>query len=175
MKISELPRLDEARRDAEIPVAVEGENFNITIGQILDSSSSIVRFNSVVNEIDGVVINGAPPSGASVTAVVYDKQSQRFCCVATVGNAEVYYKDWNGRGNFYGDDGTIRRDCLFALNSGSIYIAHNNVLKSAGITDEQVKRIRHATPIEVASEEEMQQRIESGEYEEGQLYFLAES
>lgn len=37
MKISELERLQSLRKNAEIPIAIEGENYNITVGQIMDA------------------------------------------------------------------------------------------------------------------------------------------
>lgn len=182
MKISELPRLANPRRDAEIPVAVESENYNITLGQIFDSKSDIIRFGGVaVGGSDVQYVNASPPIYRGL--VVFDLSTNSFYyATRTTSTVEgetvttdIYYKAWNEYSLYYGTDGNIRTDCLFVANDGRLYFSDGESLKSAGITAEQSNQIRHATPIEVASEEEMEQRIAAGEYEEGQLYFLAES
>lgn len=176
MKISELPRLDNIRGDAEIPVALEGENFNISVAQIIASNSSVVRFGRIVND-DSPVIDGYPPESlaSASRSVSFNIKSNRFLLGVSSNHQFFIYTRWDTYGKFYDAEGNIREECMFVANDGRIYFAYGHTLKSAGITEEQVKSIAHATPIEVASEEEMEQRIAAGEYEEGQLYFLAES
>lgn len=182
MKISELQRLENVRTDAEIPIALEGENYNISVEQIADYASSVVRFGSVMRDVSSTpghgIVSSKPPT-AGMGSVIYDQESCRFYLLVVTygpqGGSYLCYTDWDSRDDFYSSDGTIRTDRMFALNDGRLYIAYNNALRSAGITDAQATAITHATPIEVASEEEMANRIAAGEYEEGQLYFLAES
>lgn len=182
MKISELPKLANPRRDAEIPVAVESENYNITLGQIFDSKSDIIRFGGiVVGGEDIQYVNASPQNHPGVVVFDLSKNSFYFATRTTSTidgdkiTTDIYYKSWNEYSLYYGTDGNIRTDCLFVANDGRLYFSDGESLKSAGITAEQSNQIRHATPIEVASEEEMERRIAAGEYEEGQLYFLAES
>lgn len=176
MKISELPRLENIRGDAEIPVAVEGENYNISVEQITASNSSVVRFGTIVNE-EYTVIDGYPPEtiASATRSVSFNIKSNRFLLGILSNQQLLVYSRWDTYDRFYDADGGIRKECLFIANNGRIYFSDGNTLKSAGLTDEQAKAIAHATPIEVASEEEMEQRIAAGEYEDGQLYFLAES
>ena len=176
MKISELPRLSTVRLDAEIPVAVENENYNVTLGQITKSLSNIVRFGGVAAGGGSIqYVNAAPPD--STGTIVFDSSRNSFFLEKTMTNTveeetvtTVFrYNQFTEYSRFYDSEGYIRTDCLFIADDGRAYVSDGENIQSAGITEEQVRQIRHATPIEVASEEEMRQRIESGAYEEGQL------
>lgn len=183
MKISALPRITKPRRDIEIPLAVMGENRIISLGQILDAvSKDIMSFDMIRNDDDNVLyLDGAPTTNVGIT--IYDTVTDNFYrAVSSTSNiagqnvtAWKYWAQWDGRDRYCDENGDIREDCLFRLPDGRLYFFNGNTIKSAGITDEQARQIRHSTPIEVSSEEEMERRIASGEYEEGQLYFLAES
>lgn len=182
MKISALPKLTSIRRDIEFPLAVQGENRSITLGQIIDAvSQDVIPFDMIRGFDPNVQYSDGSP-GANIGSVVFDTVTNRFYLArtTTVDVAGIpttkwtYFQTWGTYGIYYEDD-EIRTDCLFRLTDGRLYFFDGATLKSAGITEEQAKQIRHSTPIEVASEEEMAQRIEAGEYEEGQLYFLAES
>lgn len=180
MKISQLTRLDKPNRALEIPLALYGENRNITLGQILDSvPKSIVPFYESKSTPANTVV--ADTSAASLIGkVVYDtNQHKLYFAVTSVNLGEgvgttTYYTSWNGSDDFIGSGGSIRKDCLFRDKNGRLYFYDGETLVSAGITEEQAEQIALSTPIEVASEQEMEQRIASGEYVEGQLYFLAE-
>lgn len=182
MKISELPRIENPSRESEIPIAMEGENYNVTLGQIVDSRTHIVRFGGIsAGGGDIQYVNTIPPIPSGVVVFDLSRNSFFFAIRHTsvvegeTLTTEVHYKSWVGYDMFYDEDGELRNDCLFIANDGRIYFAYGDTIKSAGISNEQANQIRHASPIEVASEEEMAQRIALGEYEEGQLYFLAES
>lgn len=183
MKISALPKITKVRRDIEIPLAVAGENRSITLGQIIDAvPKGIVPFSEIRHDNNNVqYVNGT--STAGIGHVIYDTVTDEFYLARSTTNnvagqnvtAWTYWSDWDTRDTYYDSEGFIRDDCLFCLPDGRLYFYDGNSLVSAGITEEQAKQIRHSTPIEVASEEEMANRIALGEYEEGQLYFLAES
>lgn len=182
MKISELTQISAIRRDIKLPLSIAGQNMSITLGQIIDAISQyIVPFSAIAPKRDNVhYAPGASPANTGV--VVFDSMTNRFYLAfgtsATVAGQLVenwsYYADWETHDSYYTEDGTIRTDCLFATSDGRLYAFNGTTLKSAGITDEQAKQIQLSTPIEVASEEEMEQRIAAGEFEAGQLYFLAE-
>lgn len=183
MKISALPRINKPRRDIEIPLAIKGENRSISLGQILDAvAREIIPFNGIRSSTTNVqYVDGTPST--DIGQDIFDTVNNEFYrAVSTSSNVAgqtvqiwTYYSNWDSRGMYYDDDGNIREDCLFRLPDGRLYFFDGNTIASAGITEEQAKQIRHSTPIEVASEEEMANRIAMGEYEEGQLYFLAES
>lgn len=73
----------------------------------------------------------------------------------------------------YNADGAARPDRIFR-HDNILFRYDGSSLVGAGITDEQAEQIRHSTPVEVASEEEMEQLIADGECQAGQIYFLAE-
>lgn len=182
MKISELTQIGAVRRDIKLPLSIAGQNMSITLGQIIDAiSQDVVPFSRIAPERDNVQYSpGAPP--ANIGTVVFDSMTNRFYLSfgmsATVTGQLVknwtYYQQWNSHDSYYTEDGDIRTDCLFVDSDGRLYRYNGTTLMSAGLTDEQAKQIRLSTPIEVASEEEMEQRIAAGEFEDGQLYFLAE-
>ena len=51
IEISGLPRIVEINREAEIPISAEGENYNISLGQVLDSVSknATISYEDMVN------------------------------------------------------------------------------------------------------------------------------
>ena len=182
MKISELIKIGNVRRDIEIPLAVQGENRSITMGQILDAvAQNIIPFGGFKSETQNVQYAPGTPT-ASTGVVIFDTVTDKFYLAAPQSSIGpdgpsimwTYFADWNGHALYYEEDGTVRTNCMFLTHEGRIYYYNGTTLKSAGITDDQADDLRHATPIEVESEEEMSNRIAAGEYEDGQLYFLAE-
>lgn len=182
MKISELTQISAIRRDIKLPLSIAGQNMSITLGQIIDAiSQDVVPFNDIAPHRDNVQYAPGTPSN-HIGSVIFDTMTNRFYFAfgasANVAGQIVknwtYYADWNTHDSFYTEDGAIRTDCLFAASDGRLYAFKGTTLKSAGLTEEQAKQIQLSTPIEVASEEEMEQRIAAGEFEAGQLYFLAE-
>lgn len=178
MKISELPRLDNIRGDAEIPVAVEGENFNITMGQILDASASdsTISYDDMVNMTDSQALlyalsmkscrltvvkeSGGMNHNVGVLDLISDTSAHTVSQVFT-----THYIDPQPDGTFAGH-----------LDAGvCIYERYIGVRSSTVAKKWSAWKSQNSAPIEVASEEEMMNRIAAGEYEEGQLYFLAES
>lgn len=182
MKISQLPKLSAVRRDIEFPLAVQGENRSITMGQITDAMPKAVVPFSTIRDSDFNVQYVVGTATESRGSVLFDAVTAKFYrAFSTVSNNAgqlvtmwTYFKNWDTYGSYYGEDGSVRTDCLFRSNDGRLYFFDGEMLLSAGITDEQDEQIRHSAPIEVESEEEMERRIAAGEYEEGQLYFLAE-
>lgn len=182
MKISALPQISAIRRDIKLPLSIAGQNMSITLGQIIDAiSQDVVPFGSITPQRDNVQY--APGATSEILgAVVFDSMTNKFYSArgtsATVAGQLVkywvYYEDWASHDSYYTESGAIRTDCLFLASDGRLYYFDGVTLKSAGLTEEQAKQIRLSTPIEVASEEEMEQRIAAGEIEDGQIYFLAE-
>lgn len=182
MKISELTQITAIRRDIKLPLSVAGQNMSISLGQIIDAiSQDVVPFGEVAPQRSNVQYTAGAPS-ASIGSVVFDSATNKFYCAIgmsapaagqTITNW-TYYSDWATHDSFYTESGAIRTDCLFLASDGRLYRYNGTTLKSAGLTEDQAKQIRLSTPIEVESEEEMEQRIAAGECEAGQLYFLAE-
>lgn len=182
MKISELTPITAIRRDIKLPLSVAGQNMSISLGQIIDAiSQNVVPFGDIAPQRDNVQYAPGAPS-ANIGAVIFDCMTNKFYRAigtsATVAGQLVtywtYYADWATHDSFYTESGAIRTDCLFLANDGRLYRYNGTTLKCAGLTEDQAKQIQLSTPIEVASEEEMEQRIAAGECEDGQLYFLAE-
>lgn len=182
MKISELTQITAIRRDIKLPLSIAGQNMSITLGQIIDAiSQDVVPFNDITPQRDNVQYAPGATSanhGVVIFDSITDKFYYAFGTSATVAGQLVrywtYYADWATHDSFYTESGAIRTDCLFLASDGRLYRYNGTTLKSAGLTEDQAKQIRLSTPIEVASEEEMEQRIAAGECEAGQLYFLAE-
>ena len=182
MKISELTPISAVRRDILLPLSIAGQNMSISLGQIIDAiSQDVVPFSTIAAQRENVQY--APGTSLeTLGTVIFDSMTGRFYMALGTSAAAagqfvehwVYFADWITHDSYYTDGGTIRTDCLFLDSDGRLYRYDGTTLKSAGITDEQAKQIRHSTPIEVASEEEMEQRIATGEYEDGQIYFIAE-
>ena len=181
MKISELKPIAGVRRDIKLPLSLLGENRSINVGQIIDAvPNEIIRFGRIQGDVKNIQYVDVVEKESDF--IVFDTATNQFYSAfsETKDAAGIpvttwtYYKDWPEKSTYYDEDGNIRTDCLFLAEDGRLYYFADTTLRSAGITDTQASQIRHATPIEVASEEEMEQMIEAGEYEEGQLYFLAE-
>ena len=182
MKISELTQITAVRRDIKLPLSIAGQNMSITLGQIIDTiSQDVVPFSSIAPQRTNVQYASGTPT-ANIGDVIFDSATNKFYCaigMKTVAAGQIitkwtYYADWATHDSFYTESGAIRTDCLFLASDGRLYRYNGTTLKSAGLTEDQAKQIRLSTPIEVASEEEMEQRIAAGECEAGQLYFLAE-
>nr|DAT51091.1 MAG TPA: hypothetical protein [Caudoviricetes sp.] len=182
MKISELTQITAIRRDIKLPLSVAGQNMSISLGQIIDAiSQDVVPFSGITPQRSNVQYTAGTSSG-NIGSVVFDSMTNKFYCAIgmkapAAGHIVInwtYYSDWATHDSFYTESGAIRTDCLFLASDGRLYRYNGTTLKSAGITEDQAKQIRLSTPIEVASEEEMEQRIAAGEYEAGQLYYLAE-
>lgn len=182
MKISELTQITAIRRDIKLPLSVAGQNMSITLGQILDEASrEIVLFERVAPQQNNVTyVSGS--ATASTGVIVFDTATNKFYLAlgrSTTSAGQVirtwtYNENWNTHDEFYTEDGEVRTDCLFIDSDGRLYHFDGTTLTSAGLTEDQAKQIRLSTPIEVASEDEMEQRIAANECEAGQLYFLAE-
>lgn len=182
MKISELSQIANVRRDIRIPLSVQGENHSITLGQILDAiSQDVMPFGGILdNDVNVQYVPGSPE--ADTGTVIYDKVNEKFYLSVeeTIESAGVtlsqwtYLENWSTRSGYYTDDGEVRTDCLFLEEGGRLYFFNGDTLRSAGVTDTQAVQIRHSTPVEVESEEEMARRIAAGLVETGQLYFVAE-
>lgn len=182
MKISELTQISAVRRDIKLPLSIEGQNMSITLGQVIDAiSQDVVPFSNIATQQENVQYTTGAPS-VEYGIPIFDTVTNKFyCAISSVSQAAgqsvtnwTYYEDWETHDSFYTESGDIRTDCLFMASDGRLYRYKNTTLKSAGITEAQADQIRLSTPIEVASEEEMEQRITAGEYEAGQIYFLAE-
>lgn len=180
MKISELPRLDNIRGDAEIPVAVEGENFNVTMGQILDDAAPdmTISYEDMVNMTLAQAIQYAYSQKTSRLAVT--KQTG-FAELANVGTLDLISDDSAHVVTqiFTTHFTSPQPDGTFAMHTDTelyTYIRYIGFRSTSLPKEWSAWKMRgKSEPIEVASVEEMEQRIAAGEYEEGQIYFLAES
>lgn len=179
MKISELTQITALNRNIRLPLSIGGQNMSITLGQIIDAvSQDVVPFDSIESRTTNVYY----ATGSSTTnlgGVIFDTTTKKFYRAVTVTNGSgqqnyTYYQNFDTHDSYYDNDGGVRKDCLFATSNGRLYKFNGTTLISAGLTEEQAKQIKLSTPIEVESEEEMEQRITAGEFEAGQIYFLAE-
>lgn len=148
MKISELPKITSVRPDIEIPLAVQEENYSITLGQIMEalgansSGGGVVPFDKVNDTTTDVYYaDGEPP--AMIGDVVFDKNTGKFYYAVerVVGDITsgstilTYYSEWPTRDKYYDDD-AIRKDVLFLDSDGRLYAFSGTSLKSVGLTDE---------------------------------------
>lgn len=184
MKISELTQITAAQRNILLPLSINGQNMSIALGQIIDTlSKTVVPFKEIVGARPGVTVAPGTSGSLKFGDVVYEKPSKKFWLAhgrftEISGVTEVhwtYFSNWQTKSDYYNEDGSVRTDCLFLSQEGRLYrFAGESGLVSVGITNEQAKQLQLSTPIEVANEEEMEQRIAAGEYVDGQIYFIAE-
>ena len=172
MKISELTQLSSLQTAAQIPVAIDGENRSVAIGQILSAlQSSIVPAGQ----------DKTYATGSTMLPVftVFDPDTKKFygglyISLAGTNNSNLMlYSEFAGMDNFYRDGG-VRTDCLFATKEGRLY-RFNDGLISCGLTDEQAELLQKLTPKELASEAELEALKAAGEIIPGQLYYIAET
>lgn len=178
MKISELTQLSSLQTAAQIPVAIEGENRSVTIGQILSAlQSSIAVFDSIVPA--GQNKTYATGSTTLPIIIVFDPDTKKFygglytIQVGTNNSNLTLYSEFAGMDNFY-RDGKVRTDCLFATKEGRLYRFSDGLI-SCGLTDEQAELLQKLTPKELASEAELEALKAVGEIIPGQLYYIAET
>lgn len=182
MKISELTQISSIQRNILIPLSIGGQNMSITLGQIIDAvSQDVVPFDNLTDNTSNVFI-AIGSNTVTLGGVIFDTVSNNFYrAISQITNVAgqnvvsyTYYQYFDTHDSYYNNNGNIRTDCLFVASDGRLYKFNGTTLISAGVTEAQAKQIRLSTPIEVASEEEMEQRIAAGEYEDGQLYYIAE-
>lgn len=178
MKISELTPLSSLQGAAMIPVAIEGENRSISIGQILAAlQSSIVVFDLIVEATQEK--SYAEGSTSEQTIIVYDPDTKKFYGgIFLVNVAEdrtllILYSDFKGKTRFYKGD-TVRTDCLFTRPDGRLYRFSGGLI-SCGLTDAQAELLQKLTPKELANETELEALKAAGEIIPGQLYYIAEA
>lgn len=172
MKISELAQIDNVRKEIRLPLAFQGENRYITLGQIVGSiPASVVPFTEIIEPVGNVTI---VPGSEAVTGgkVIYDSQTNRFYCskVMLGNNGEVvtvttlYYQKWDAYDEYYDAQDNIRQDCLFRASNGDLYAFNGTELKMSGV----------GKPIEMADEDAMDALISANGAVDGQIYFIAE-
>ena len=178
MKISELTQLSSLQTAAQIPVAIDGENRSVSIGQILSAlQSSIAVFDSIVPA--GQDKTYATGSTMLPILIVFDPDTKKFYGglyifqVGTNNSILTLYSEFAGMDNFY-RDGEVRTDCLFATRVGRLYRFSDGLI-SCGLTDEQAELLQKLTPKELASEAELEALKAAGEIIPGQLYYIAET
>ena len=178
MKISELTPLSNLQTAAQIPVAINGENRSVSIGQILSAlQSSIAVFDSIVPA--GQDKTYATGSTMLPVFTVFDPDTKKFYGGLYISQAGtnnfnlMLYSEFAGMDNFYRDGG-VRTDCLFATKEGRLYRFSDGLI-SCGLTDEQAELLQKLTPKELASEAELEALKAAGEIIPGQLYYIAET
>lgn len=184
MKISDLSPLAQLQRAAQIPVAIAGENRNITLGQIIDALQSvIIPFNRVAPKNPATLVQYAAGSTALPLPIWYDPNSMKFCAVKTssatvVGlpaTSIVFYNEFPGSDIFNDENGATRTDCLFIADDGRLYRFTGSALISAGLTDDQAALLKKLTPQKVNSESELEAMQRAGEIIPGQIYYIPEN
>ena len=178
MKISELTPLSNLQTAAQIPVAINGENRSVSIGQILSAlQSSIAVFDSIVPA--GQAKTYATGSTMLPIIIVFDPDTKKFygglyISQAGTNNSNLtLYSEFDGKDNYY-REGEVRTDCLFAAKDGRLY-RYADGLISCGLTDAQAELLQKLTPKELASEAELEALKAAGEIVPGQLYYIAET
>lgn len=178
MKISELTQLTRLLPGAQIPVAIEGENRSISIGQILSAlQSSIVVFDRILPT--GQDKTYATGSTNLPVFIAFDPDTKKFYGAINIANVGtnnfrlVLYSDFTGKDNFFRDE-DVRTDCLFAAKDGRLYRFSDGLI-SCGLTDEQAALLQKLTPKELSSEAELEALKAAGEIIPGQLYYIAET
>lgn len=182
MKISELAQIAKASRDCIFPLAIQGENKSITMGQILDAVQKDVVVFDLIRGAGGNVQYAPGSPTVSSGSVIFATSSGKFYLASAITDSIAgvvvttwtYFQNWATHDNFYNANGDVRGDCLFRASDGQLYYYEGGNLKNAGITSEQAKQIRHSTPIKIESEDKMNELIASGSAEDGQLYYVAE-
>ena len=174
MKISELTPLSNLQTAAQIPVAINGENRSVSIGQILSAlQSSIAVFDSIVPA--GQAKTYATGSTMLPIIIVFDPDTKKFYGgLYNDGTSNLtLYSEFAGIDNFH-RDGEVRTDCLFAAKEGRLYRFSEGLI-SCGLTDEQADLLQKLTPKELASEAELEALKAAGEIIPGQLYYIPEA
>lgn len=184
MKISELSQISAIRRDIRLPLSIAGQNMSITLGQIIDATSTdVVPFGGIYSGDTPLFALGSPTMTYSSDKVVFFQDNGRFYLRQTVTTSptgkpqttNTFFAEWPTAHLYNDDEGEPRTTPLYVSTDGRLYKHNGITLISAGLTEEQAKAIIRSTPIKVASETEMEQRIATGEYEDGQLYYIAET
>lgn len=172
MKISELTLLPSLDLDSSLPVAVAGQTMRVTLRQLLNvMSASLAVFDGIVTN-DIVVLNGTTETAGTV---VYLAKQHRFAYRISNAGEYAYYDTWAGMDRYMA--GSVPLDaCLFIDSTSGLLYRYDaeSGWGAAGLTVAQAEQLRLNTPHEVASEEEMEQMIASGQCIDGQLYYIAE-
>lgn len=182
MKISELLSTGAIDRAMQIPVAIDGENRRLSLGQILDAlATSVVPFGSIRKE---AVTNTQMATTTSLNfPVVFYEPDGKF--YAMLGRSTVvsgvlvfsitFYQNFPSRSLFYGEDNKPRQDCLYVASDGRTYYYNGSALISAGLTDAQAEQLVKLTPQEVESETVLQNMEAAGLIVPGQIYYIPEN
>ena len=172
MKISELTLLPSLDLDSSLPVAIAGQTMRVTLRQLLNvMSASLAVFDGIMTN-DVVVLNG---STETVGAVVYLTKLHRFAYRIANAGEYAYYDTWNDMDRYMAGSVPLCT-CLFVDSTSGLLYRYDaeSGWCAAGLTAAQAEQLRLNTPREVASEEEMEQMIASGQCIDGQLYYIAE-
>lgn len=187
MKISQLTPITKVRRDIKLPLSVAGQNGSMTVGQILDAASAGVIpfdsfFDSTPKSDDTIAYSPGAPGAETPGEIIFDSNQKRFYYKSTntitvagiPRHNHILYAQWDGSEQLTNSDGGVRTDCLFVSSDSRLYHFNGSDLLSAGLTQQQADQLTLNTPIEVESEEAMEQLIEADLVKPGQIYFIAE-
>lgn len=145
--------------DLATAAAAKAENEDLLLVEQKNASIAILPFAGVFDPpTDGSVVQY--PAGG----VWWQPQEGNFLFLSS---------DFGYVAADYNTDGAARTDRIFRRDN-ILYRYDGSSLVGAGVTEEQAEQIRLSAPLEVASEEEMEQLIADGECQAGQIYFLAE-
>lgn len=182
MKISELLSAGSIDRAMQIPVAINGENRSLNIGQIIDAlTQSILPFDSVLDPLPTYAIfaTGAPNISLPVVFLPVEKKfyAMRKTLHIVSGLPAVQmtlYGNFNTK-ELYHDGTAPRQDCLYVANDGRLYYYNGSSLISAGLTDEQAALLRKLTPQKMESETDLENMQAAGLIVPGQVYYIPEA
>lgn len=182
MKISELLSSGAIDRAMQIPVAIDGENRRLSLGQILDAlATSVVPFSSILV---------APVANTQIATevnlelpVVYHVPDGKFYAMlarssvvsGVLVRTMVLYQKFPKYALFYDEDGNVRTNCLYISSEGRLYRYTGAKLISAGLTEEQATQIQLLTPQKVESETVLQNMEAAGLIVPGQIYYIPEN
>jgi hypothetical protein len=193
MKISNLTQLTAIDRDYVIPTALAGENKSVTIGTLLDAvPSNVIEFAGFATDSSPVIVTNATANTSTVEGtVVYSTVYKRFYYRVESGLVVNYYANWTTFSEYMATTLRPRTDCLFvedsAANNGTAvattglrlyHFTSGNKMVRVGLTPAEraaITSVSLLTPIEVESEDAMQQMIDAGTAVDGQIYYVAES
>lgn len=112
--------------EAMIPVALNGQNYRISLKTVMDAfPRSAALFSEIRNDASAVIANGAT---ALDLPVVWDRGRNRFYAMYENGGTVTYYTEWSTSAMFV--DGSLVRENVLYVCVGDLgmYIFTNGSL-----------------------------------------------
>lgn len=185
MKISDLTKSSQLLRGMQIPVAIEGENRVVELGQLLDAmADSVVPFSTIQpyrGPFDVVIKNGSTEETG--LPIVYSGVYLKFYAVKSVyinngpvmQKSNIFYPIFEGSEKYVDDDGNCRQNCLFIDEDGKLYKFNGEELIAAGMTADEANQLKLLVPQEVESEAALEAMETAGLIVPGQIYYIPDN